>query len=428
MNIAIIGAGISGLAASHELTKLGHQVTIYEASNQPGGRGQLLNRPNTDDWADVGTQYFHSNYKRGLKLIDELGLSDQLKKIEGNSRYYTDTDGDSFLITPRLPYIKPGGIWGNIKLVWYVLKLVIFYRLKVFDLEPQEKLDRIAGLDSTSNQFIQDYIVRMLVIVGGLSEPNLHKVNTLQVLRLIRIILMTDYVSLKGGTASLHAVLAGKADIKFNSAVESLILNGDKVSGIQLCNGESVAADHVIVAAHAPQAAALTPAEWTEEKSFLTGIDMPSTIIVSFFLDRSMEKGVWSHFMPINTDGPVTFGVDTQQKNPRNTPSGKATFQAWITSPKAADLFDKTDHEIIAAAQQDMQRYLPEFSNWIETAAVTKHKHAVPQSSVGHNQRAIDFLEAIDKREGISYCGDYFSGGYLECALWSVERMVKKLG
>lgn len=427
MNIAIVGAGISGLAAAHELRKLGHQITIYEAGKQAGGRAQMLNRPDTDDWADVGTQYFHSNYKRGLKLIDELGLSDQLKTIKGDNRYFTDTDGNSFLITPSMPYMKPGGIWGNIKLAWYVLKLVVCNRLKVFDLEPQEKLDQLAGLDSTSNKFIQDYIVRMLVIVGGLSEPSLHNVNTLQVLRLIRIILMTDYVSLKSGTASLHAALAEKANIQFNSAVDSLIFDGDKVTGIQLSNGETVKADHVIVAAHAPKAVELTPAEWAEEKAFLASVDMPSTVIVSFFLDRTLEDGVWSYFMPLDSDGPVSFGVDTHQKNPGNTPSGKATFQAWVTSPKAAELIDKTDEEIIAAAQQDMDKYLPEFSSWVEGAAVTRHQHAVPQSSVGHNQRAIDFLNQIDKREGVSYCGDYFSGGYVECALWSVERAASKL-
>lgn len=56
MNIAIIGAGIAGLAAAHELQKLGHSVTIYEATKQAGGRAQLLNRPGTDDLADVFTR------------------------------------------------------------------------------------------------------------------------------------------------------------------------------------------------------------------------------------------------------------------------------------------------------------------------------------------------------------------------------------
>ncbi len=38
MDIAIIGAGLAGLAAGLELTNSGHQVTIFEASDGPGGR------------------------------------------------------------------------------------------------------------------------------------------------------------------------------------------------------------------------------------------------------------------------------------------------------------------------------------------------------------------------------------------------------
>lgn len=37
MEVAIIGAGFTGLAAAHRLTKLGHEVTIFEKADKPGG-------------------------------------------------------------------------------------------------------------------------------------------------------------------------------------------------------------------------------------------------------------------------------------------------------------------------------------------------------------------------------------------------------
>lgn len=37
MNIAIIGAGFTGLSAAYELTARGHSVTIYESDDKPGG-------------------------------------------------------------------------------------------------------------------------------------------------------------------------------------------------------------------------------------------------------------------------------------------------------------------------------------------------------------------------------------------------------
>src|SRR6266567_6621690 len=53
--IAIIGAGISGLAAAHVLRDAGHAVTIFEASGEVGGRAATRRR---DGFTyDPGAQY-----------------------------------------------------------------------------------------------------------------------------------------------------------------------------------------------------------------------------------------------------------------------------------------------------------------------------------------------------------------------------------
>ena len=426
MKIIVIGAGIAGLASAFRLQNLGHDVTVLEASERAGGRAKMLGRPDTEDYADTGTQYFHSNYVRTLQLIDDLGLSDQKIKISGKTRFFTDAE-NSFVTSPAVPWMKPGGITGNLAALIYALKMTAFRRMDVYGVNASDELDGLAALESTKNKFVRDYIVRLVTIVGALNEPDISKVSTLQIWRLIRIILMTNYVTLKKGTASLHASLAEKIDIRYNAGVDKLLIEGVDVSGVWLNNGEQLRADHVVVATHAPAAATLTPPSWVKEKVFLTSIDTPPTIIVSFFLDRALEKDVWTYFMPLNDDGPVSFCVDNHQKNPDKTPSGKATVQAWIVSPASKGLINACEAEIIKAASENIDRFIPGFSSFVEGAAITRHESAVPQSSIGHNKRALAFLEAIDKRPSISFCGDYFSGGYLECALWSVERTLGKL-
>ncbi len=426
MKIAIVGGGIAGMAAAYALQRSGHDVTIYEANEKAGGRGQLLNRPGTDDWADVGSQYFHSNYKRALKLIDDLGLSGELKKIEGKTRFFAD-DGSTFLLDPRFPLMPPGGILGNLRIAFYLIKLVILNRLNVFGVESWPKLDAITGLDSTPHKFVQDYVVRTLVLTGALNEPARSNVSVLQIVRLIRIILMTDYMSLKDGTASLHQALAKHLDIRFETPVERVLLEDDKIIGIETRRGEVVYADHVIVAAHGPKAADLVPEDWRVEKFFLANIEMPPAIIVSFFLDRALEDKVWSYYLPLNGGTRVSFCVDTQQKNPDNTPSGKATLQAWIISPHAISLVDATDAVICDVALTDLQTHFPKIREWVESTHVTRHAMAVPQAPTGHNAQVVKFLESADQRDGVSFCGDYMSGGYMEAALWSVERAVSQL-
>ena len=42
--VLILGAGIAGLAAAHELGKAGYDCTILEARERPGGRAWTLRR------------------------------------------------------------------------------------------------------------------------------------------------------------------------------------------------------------------------------------------------------------------------------------------------------------------------------------------------------------------------------------------------
>ena len=77
--IAIIGAGIGGLASGYFLQEAGRQAEIFERAAVPGGRIQLLEKDGA--CVDVGTQYFHTNYVETLKLLDAVGLKDQLRSI-----------------------------------------------------------------------------------------------------------------------------------------------------------------------------------------------------------------------------------------------------------------------------------------------------------------------------------------------------------
>jgi protoporphyrinogen oxidase len=78
MNIAIIGAGISGLSAAYDLVRAGHQVTIYEASAAPGGLAGGFKEPH---WEWSVEKYYHHWFQTDshmLGLIDELGWRDQV--------------------------------------------------------------------------------------------------------------------------------------------------------------------------------------------------------------------------------------------------------------------------------------------------------------------------------------------------------------
>lgn len=72
-HIAVIGAGIAGLACARTLAQAGHTVTVFEKSWRPGGR--MATRASPFGGFDHGTQYFtvrDDRFARALQTVPGL--------------------------------------------------------------------------------------------------------------------------------------------------------------------------------------------------------------------------------------------------------------------------------------------------------------------------------------------------------------------
>ena len=78
MKIAIIGAGIAGLTAAHDLLKKGHQVTIFEGANHVGGLASGFKQPNWNWSVEHFYHHWFQSDSNMLNLIKELGWSDKV--------------------------------------------------------------------------------------------------------------------------------------------------------------------------------------------------------------------------------------------------------------------------------------------------------------------------------------------------------------
>lgn len=74
--IAVVGGGISGLAAAWEVVNLGHEVILLEASGRAGG--MLLTAPFAGKPLDLGPDAFLARRPEGTALVRELGLGGDL--------------------------------------------------------------------------------------------------------------------------------------------------------------------------------------------------------------------------------------------------------------------------------------------------------------------------------------------------------------
>ena len=73
--IVVLGAGLAGLAAAEELSKVGHKVTILESRMRPGGRVYTLRKPFTDGlYAEAGAGRIPNTHALTLKYVKRFGL------------------------------------------------------------------------------------------------------------------------------------------------------------------------------------------------------------------------------------------------------------------------------------------------------------------------------------------------------------------
>jgi len=77
-NIAILGAGIGGMAAAYDLRRAGHQVTIYEAADHTGGLASGFKEPHWDWYLEKFYHHWFATDRHMLGLIDELGWRHQV--------------------------------------------------------------------------------------------------------------------------------------------------------------------------------------------------------------------------------------------------------------------------------------------------------------------------------------------------------------
>lgn len=72
-NVAVIGAGIGGMAAAYDLVQTGHNVTIFEREDHVGGLASGVKEPHWDWSVEKYYHHWFESDQHMLGLIDELG-------------------------------------------------------------------------------------------------------------------------------------------------------------------------------------------------------------------------------------------------------------------------------------------------------------------------------------------------------------------
>lgn len=131
MKICIIGAGITGLASAYKLSKLGHEVKIFESSPFSGGQASTIK---INDF-EIEKAYHHLfvTDKAILNLYKDLGIESELEWFNSsvatyaNNKTWSTTTPIDLLTLPIIPFKE------RIKLSFISIKLKLINNWKKFE-------------------------------------------------------------------------------------------------------------------------------------------------------------------------------------------------------------------------------------------------------------------------------------------------------
>ncbi|TMN23045.1 protoporphyrinogen oxidase [Lentibacillus cibarius] len=448
--ILIAGGGITGLTAAYYLQKeitekdLPYEVKLVEAGNRLGGKIKTTRK--NGFVIEQGPDSFLSRKQPAVKLTDELGLRDQLVR-NGTGQSY-------ILVNGKLHKMPKGSFMGVPRQV----RPFLFSGL----LSPAGKLR--AGMDfvlprgKQADQSLGGFFRRRFgnELVENLVEPLLSGIYAGNIDEMSIMATFPNFYQLEQEHRSLIKGLQSTMEKKpkqkkkgkttdkkqgmffsFKDGLETLVERLEECLGdivecnagvdhiekkdhgyhVLLDNGDVYKADAVVMTT--PHAT--LPKVFSQFDLFDEFQDIPSTSVanVAMAFDASAIKqdiDGTGFVVSRNSDYRITACTWTHKKWPNAAPDGKALVRCYVGRPDDQSVVDFSDEEITDIVLNDLNKTMnitqkPEFS------VISRWKRAMPQYTVGHNERIANVRESMRMElPGVFLAGSSYEGvGIPDC-------------
>jgi protoporphyrinogen/coproporphyrinogen III oxidase len=468
--VAVVGGGISGLAAADRLDgarraaggsdSAGPRIVVLEASERLGGNirtEQFAGRP-----LDVGAEALLARVPGALEFCHELGLEhDLVAPAEDQPYVWTDR------LRPLPPRLMSGVPDGSQALIGSgILSPLGLARAGLDMIVPARRPTKDVSIGALVRGRLGHEVLERLIdpLLGGIHagdcdelsvraaapqlEAALRKRRSLT--RGLRALsgaplqapLGPTFLTLSGGLGELVRALRGRAaSVEYRTGCAprglSALPAGDDGGGgglrLTLADGESIDADHVVLAVPAYAAASLLAEPCPAAAKELEEIRYASvaTIALSYPTEAFAGRPAGSGFLVQRNRGhTITACTWSSAKWPHL--AGDSVL-VKCSAGHAADrtALDLDDERLIAAVRADLAESMDLRAAPLE-AKVFRFERAMPQYTVGHHDRVARIDAALAGLPGVSLCGGAYRGvGVAACIRDGVavaDRVLAALG
>ncbi len=418
--VAVIGTGVSGLAAAWLLNKA-HDVIVFEKAGKIGGHSNTidapLNGPRGMRTIPIDTGFIVYNeraYPNLTALFDHLGVATEDSQMSfsasvNDGRFEYSGSGLKGLLAQKRNLVRPR-FWN---MVWDILR---FYRECVEDAKLPENMDLTLGeylnRAGYSDGFLRDHIYPM---ASSIWSATFEEIRSYPLTAFVRFFsnhglletkrhMRPKWRTVTGGSRTYVERMAEDfADrVRTNSAVSSIRRTATDVT-VTTEDGYAETFDHVVISAHSNQALTMLADPSREERQLLGSIryELNRAILhtdVSLMPRRRRAWASWNY---------ISAGPDDHER--------LVCLTYWMNSLHNIDRDYPVFVTLNPHREPDPARVIQSFD----------YEHPI------FDQAALDAQTQLWNLQGTNrtwYCGAYFGYGFHEDGLQSGLAVAEALG
>ncbi len=458
--IAIIGAGLSGLAtaAKLHLADPAHELTIFESSDRVGG---VIDTETVDDFRiDHGADMFATEPGGVIELCQQIGIDKDLIEPEQKGR------GARIVRQGRLVPVPEGFVVMRATRLMPMLTTPLLSPCgKLRFLAERWIRPRKQAGESIEDESIGDFVRRrmgrqvlerivtplaagiytgdidrlsMLATMGPVAEMERRYGSLVKANKSNRVptelasagARYDRFRSFRNGMVQLINGLAGSlpADaLRLNTSVRSI----DR-TGAQFCltvdpmggRRESIIFDQVVVATPAAVSGKLLSEIAAGASSELAQIEATSTAIVVLgvrLLDIRDDISMFGFVVPPAENRRILAGSFASNKFAGRAPDGHVLIRCFFGGALQHEILDRSDDDLIAVARAELSDLIG-LSGTPVVTRVVRWNEAMPQYHVGHLDRVERIEREIESIPGLTLVGNAFKGVGIAAVVRSADK------
>lgn len=434
VDVAVVGAGMSGLTAASELSRAGLSVRVLESCPRVGGRTTSFRYEGYT--VDTGAEQISpSGYRATWELLSRLGMGEaDVPRIDGSVAMWRGGRARSGVAEARA-MLTGAGLSPPARLDLARFQTWAQRRRDRFDTDHPERTPlggaTLAEFTSRYHQDLHDYLFQPVSGTFFGWDPD-RSAAAAMISLMLEVGDASRWRTYRDGMDTAARLLAENLDVVTGQQVHQVVATG---SSARLSTGsDTVTARAVLLCVPAPVAARLHANPTDDEAEFLSAATFNPALKVSCLLERPLSphgRGTpYAMLIPAVEDDALSAIIFDHRKNPNRAPRGRGLLTLMPTTSTTRSLLELPHEQIVRRLTGAAEHYLPGLIAATRHNFVHRHRDGLPEVT----PQALALRPGFAARDTrtVDYAGDWVaqrpaSEGAVRSGVLAASRVLSHL-